>query len=118
MTRSRICDVFSRRSRVSALFSALPAISAVRRLSHSTGKKIPATNYTFFYLYFRAEYRYPHGTAVPVWTPIHNYLSNEDIHIGYIYSTSSSLILASFSNALPQIPEELYYSWSLNNIYV
>ena len=39
------------------------------RLSHSTGKKIPATNYTVFYRYFRAEYRYPHGTAVPVWTP-------------------------------------------------
>ena len=48
MTRSRIRDVFSRRSRVSALFSALPAISAARRLSHSTGKKILATNYTFF----------------------------------------------------------------------
>ena len=70
MTRSRIRDVFSRRSRVSALFSALPAISAARRLSHSTGKKIPATNYMVFYWYFRAEYRYPHGTAVPVWTPI------------------------------------------------
>ena len=69
MTRSRICDVFSRRSRVSALFSALPAISAARRLSLSTGNKIPATNYTGFYRYFRAEYRYPHGTAVPVWTP-------------------------------------------------
>ena len=69
MTRLRIRDVFSRRYRVSALFSALPAISAARRLSHSTGTKIPATNYTFFYRYFRAEYRYPHGTAVPVWTP-------------------------------------------------
>ena len=71
-SRSRIRDVFSRRSRVSALFSALPAISAARRLSHSAGKKIPATNYTVFYRYFRAEYRYPHGTAVPVWTPIGN----------------------------------------------
>ena len=69
MTRSRIRDVFSRRSRVSALFSALPAISAARRLIHSTGTKISATNYTVFYRYFRAEYRYPHGTAVPVWTP-------------------------------------------------
>ena len=45
MTRMRIRDVFSR---VSALFSALPAISAARRLSHSTGTKIPATNYMFF----------------------------------------------------------------------
>ena len=71
MTRSRIRDVFSRRSRVSALFSALPAISAARQLSHRTGKKILATNYTVFYRYFRAEYRYPHGTAVPVWTPTH-----------------------------------------------
>ena len=58
---TRICDVFSRRSRVSALFSALPAISAARRLSHSTGKKIPATNYTFFYWYFRAVRRYRCG---------------------------------------------------------
>ena len=68
MTQSRIRDVFSR---VSALFSALPAISAARRISHSTGAKIPATNYTVFYRYFRAEYQYPHGTAVPVWTPNH-----------------------------------------------
>ena len=69
MTRLRIRNVFSRRSCVSALFSALPAISAARRLSHSTSNKIPATNYTVFYRYFRAEYRFPHGTAVPVWTP-------------------------------------------------
>ena len=65
MTRSRICDVFSGRSRVSALFSALPAISAARRLSHSTGKKIPATNYTFFTGIFGRSI----GAAVPVWTP-------------------------------------------------
>ena len=51
---------------------ALPAILAARRLSHSTGTKIPATNYKVFYRYFRAEYRYPHGTAVPVWTPTHD----------------------------------------------
>ena len=44
MMRLRICDVFSR---VSALFSALPAISEVRRLIHSTINKIPATNYSF-----------------------------------------------------------------------
>ena len=59
---TRIRDVFSR---VSAL------LSAARRLIHSTGNKIPATNYSFFYRYFRAEYRYPHGTTVPVWTPNH-----------------------------------------------
>ena len=72
MTRSRILDVFSRRSRISAVFSALPAISAARRLIHSTGKKILATYYTFFTgIFGRSEYRYPHGTAVPVWTPSH-----------------------------------------------
>ena len=87
MTRSRICDVFSRRSRVSALFSALPAISAARRLSHSTGKKIPATNYTVFYRYFRAEYRYPHGTAVPVWTPIYIYVYTHTCVCVCIYKT-------------------------------
>ena len=89
MTRSRIRDVFSRRSRVSALFSSLPAISAARRLSHSTGKKIPATNYTVFYRYFRAEYRYPHGTAVPVWTPDLNPFMSGDLlvecHLNLLY---------------------------------
>ena len=59
MTRSQIRDVFSRRSRVSALFSALPAISAARRLSHSTGTKIPATNYTSFLPVFSG------GVSVP-----------------------------------------------------
>ena len=62
-------DVFSRRSRVSALFSALPAISAARRFIHSTGKKVPATIYTVYHRYFRVGYRYPHGTGIPVWTP-------------------------------------------------
>ena len=77
MTRSRICDVFSRQSRVSALFSALPAISAARRLSNCTGSKILATNYTVFHRYFRAEYRYPYGTAVPMWTPPLHALSSK-----------------------------------------
>ena len=39
-------DVFSRRSRVAALFSALPAKSAARHFIHSTGKKS-----TGYYLY-------------------------------------------------------------------
>ena len=70
--------------RVSALFSALPTISAARRLSHSTSSKIPATNYTFFYRYFRAEYRYPHGTGIPVWTP------SDKLYVRYLLATSSS----------------------------
>ena len=62
-------DVFSRWSRVSALFSALPAISAERHYIHSTGKKVPATFNTVWHRYFSPLYRYPHGTVVPVWTP-------------------------------------------------
>ena len=66
MTRSRC---ISRRSHVSALFSALPAILAARHFIHSTGKKVLATIYTVYHRYIWVGYRYPHGTGIPVWTP-------------------------------------------------
>ena len=44
------------------------SISAARHFIHSTGKKVPVTIYTVYRRYFRAGYRYPHGTGVDPYT--------------------------------------------------